>query len=441
MSVQTKKKLNPLYWVPSVYFAMGLPFVVINQVSGLMFSDLGASDARAAFWTSLLLLPWTLKPLWSPFLEMFKTKKFFVASTQMISGISFVLLALSLPLPGYFTYAVALLGMIAISGATHDIAGDGLYMTELDKKTQAQYIGWQGAFYNIAKVLANGGLVFLAGILKDSWGTIQAWMAIMIVLGAIMILLSLWHSKVLPGGTRRKNREPRKAGDVWRETVGIYADFFRKKHIVWFIAFIIIFRFAEGFSVKITQLFLKAPVEAGGLGMSLSDIGLINGTFGTIAFIVGSILGGYFVSSRGLRKALLPLICAFYLPNLAYMFMAIFQPSNLYLVGAGVILEYFGYGFGFVGLTLYMMQQVAPGNHTMAHYAFATGIMNLSVMATGIVSGTISDWLGYQNFFIFVMIATVPAFLIAKFVPFPHPDAKDVPPEEVLSEEIDNTMR
>lgn len=406
---------SPLHWVPTVYFAMGLPFVALSAVSVLMLSDLGVADAQIAFWTSLIMLPWTLKPLWSPFLEMFKTKKYFVVGTQMLSGLAFGMLALSLPLPSFFGYAIALMGIVALSGATHDIAGDGVYLSELSLRQQAEYIGWQGAFYNLAKILANGGLVFLAGMLKDSIGILHAWMFIMALCGVLMLALSLYHSRMLPtGGSAAETLGSVREG--LRSLREIIATFFTKKHVIWYITFIILYRFAEGFAIKIVPLFLKASVADGGLGLSIRDIGLIYGSCGTAAFIAGSIIAGYYISARGLKQTLMSLCCAFNIPFAVYLLLALFQPSNLPIIGTAIVFEYFGYGFGFVGLTLFMMQQVAPGHHKMAHYAFATGVMNLGVMLPGMLSGYLSTWIGYQNFFIFVLFATVPAFLATWFV-------------------------
>lgn len=321
----SRKNHNPISWVPTVYFAMGLPFVVLNMVSVLMFKGLGIGDAQIALWTSLIMMPWTLKFLWSPFLEMFKTKKFFVVLTQMVTGAGFALVALALQLPFFFAICIALLAVIAFSGATHDVATDGVYMSELNKQDQAKYIGWQGAFYNIAKIV---------------------------------------------------------------------------------------------------PLFLKAERSAGGLGLNEQQIGLYYGTYGAAAFVLGSLLAGYYISHRGLRRTLFSLCCIFNLPFVAYTLLAMYQPESGLLIGSAIVLEYFGYGFGFVGLTLFMMQQVAPGKHQMAHYAFASGIMNLGVMLPGTISGFVSDWLGYEAFFTFTLFATIPAFLITYFIPFTYADEK-----------------
>lgn len=436
MDNSNAKRRSPITWVPSAYFAMGLPFVVLNMVTVLMFKGLEVDDKLITFWTSLILLPWTLKPLWSPFLELFKTKKFFVVATQLTTGIAFGLVALSLNLSSFFAISIALLAVIAFSGATHDIACDGVYMSELSNSEQAKYIGWQGAFYNIAKIVATGGLVYLAGYFIESYseaGSVleankKSWMTIMLILSAVMILLALYHIFALPSTKVVKNEGKRSGKEILSELYNVLSDFFRKTHIIYYICFIILYRFAEGFVMKIVPLFLKAAREAGGLGLSEKEIGLYYGTYGAAAFVLGSLLAGYYISAKGLKNTLFTLCCIFNLPFVVYAFLAFFQPESGLIICSGIVFEYFGYGFGFVGLTLFMMQQVAPGKHQMAHYAFASGIMNLGVMIPGMMSGWVCETLGelfnrpggYEPFFIFVLIATIPAFLITYFIPFKY---------------------
>ncbi len=440
MKSTTTNGRSPISWVPTLYFAMGMPFVVLNMVCTLMFKGLEVSDAQIAFWTSIIMFPWTLKPLWSPLLEIYKTKKFFVVVTQIATGVVFGLVAMALHLPNFFAITIALLAVIALSGATHDVAADGVYMATLSTEDQAKYIGWQGAFYNIAKIAATGGLVYLAGTLIKHFtgdttglaavalaaakhqGTVMAWTTIMLIIGAVMLLLGLYHVKFLPGDAKKEASEKPSLKESMVELGRVFADFFRKRHIIYYICFIILYRFAEGFVMKIVPLFLKASRAEQGLGLSEEEIGICYGTFGAAAFVIGSILAGYYIAHRGLQKSLFSLCCVFNLPFVAYTLLAIYQPESLWLIGGGIVLEYFGYGFGFVGLTLFMMQQVAPGKHQMAHYAFASGIMNLGVMLPGMISGVISDWLGYKLFFVVVLVCTIPAFLITWFVPFTYPD-------------------
>lgn len=420
------KSLEALSWVPSVYFAMGLPFIALNLVAVIMFDDLGVNKAQIAFWTSLLTLPYTLKFLWSPLLEVFWTKKKFVVTTQAISGFCFALIAFLLPLPGFFSYAIAIMGVIALSGATHDIATDGIYLTALDKKTQSLYIGWQGAFYNLAKVLANGGLVWLAGYLMTHFkqtdpdnAATYAWMIIMGIIGGLLIILSLYHRFVLPQGSKTMSL---RGGEALKSSFSVIADFFKKKYIWIYIAFILCYRLTEGFALKMVPIFLKASNADGGLAMTNEQVGTIYGIYGTVAFIVGSILGGYYIARFGLKRVLFSLVCIFNVPFVIYFLFSYYLPTNLWVIASGLVAEYFCYGFGFVGLTLFMMQQVAPGKHSMAHYAFASAIMNLGVMLPGMISGWVCEQLGYEKFFVMALVMAIPAFVLTWMVPFTYSD-------------------
>lgn len=418
-------------WVPTAYFGMGLPFVALSLVATIMFADLGIDEARITFWTSLLILPYTLKPLWSPLLELYWTKKTFVIAMQLICGAAFALISLVLPLPDSFSFVICIMGVIAVCGATNDIATDGIYITALDKDTQARYIGWQGAFYNLAKVLANGGLVWLAGRLIKRFVTdmppmaanTRAWMIIMGILGVLLIVLAVYHYFFLPLGSKSEE-SPDSFGEAMHSTWLVFRDFFTKRHIWLYILFIICYRLTEGFAVKMVPLFLKAPVANGGLGLDNETIGVVYGTMGTVAFIVGSILGGYFIARYTLRRVLVTLVAIFNLPFAIYFLLACFQPDNIYVIASGLVTEYFCYGFGFVGLTMFMMQQVAPGRHPMAHYAFASGIMNLGFMIPGMLSGWVFQHTGYETFFLIALLMCVPAFALAFVIPFSHSEKK-----------------
>ncbi len=413
------KKSNPLTWIPTTWFAMGLPFVALSSASAIMYKNFGISDTNIAFWTSLIMLPWTLKPLWGPFLEMFKTKKYFVYITQIFTGCLFGLVAISLHLDHFFSISIALMAIIALSASNHDTAADGIYLNELNSKQQAQFVGWQGAFYNIAKIVSGGLLVYVAGELEKKFGLVDAWMIVMFLYAIIMIVLGIYNMRVLPTGGQSQKVESIKDGFMILKEVII--TFFQKKNIVFGILFILLYRFAEGQAIKITPLFFKASREQGGLGLSTSEIGLLYGVFGSAAFVLGSIVAGYFVSNKGgLNRKTLLILCTFFnLPFAAYAYLAIAQPASLNIIATAVAVEYFGYGFGFVGLILYIMQQMAPGKYKMAHYAFGSGLTNLGFMLPSMISGYVSDKIGYQYFFIWVLISTIPAFIISWIVPLP----------------------
>ncbi len=439
-NLKPASKINPVAWVPTAYFAMGLPFVVLNMVCVLMYSGLNIDKTEITFWTSLIMLPWTFKFLWSPFMEVYGTKKLYVVFTQFITGATFIAVGLCLGLQAFFAITIALLFIVAFSGATHDVACDGVYMSALTPSEQSKYIGWQGAFYNIAKIVGTGGFVYLAGYLFTRFGGMgtentpanfeaneKAWMIIMLLIGVVMVILGIYHFFILPGSFKSDRASSqsgkRSGGEVLRELGNVLMLFFKKKHIWYYIAFIILYRFAEGFVVKIVPLFLVDSREIGGLGLSMEQIGVLYGTCGAAAFVLGSLLAGYYISALGLKKSLFSLALIFNLPFVVYTIFAWLLPVNDLIIGAGIAVEYFGYGFGFVGLTLFMMQQVAPGKHQMAHYAFASGIMNLGVMIPGMMSGWVLEKIGgYENFFIFVLVATIVPLLITYFVPFSYND-------------------
>ena len=412
-----EKKRNPITWVPSVYFGMGLPYIALSTVSVLIFADLKVDKELITFWTSLLVLPWSLKPLFSFVMELFGTKRQYVFITEAIMSLMFGLVCFALPLPSFFSITIALFAVLGISGSIQDIAGDGIYMQELSAKEQSIYAGWQGGFYNLAKILANGGLVFLAGRLSKSYGVLTGWMVVIGICALIMIALSLYHMTMLPKESKRTSvNRSEKIAELWE----MISSFFTKKYIWLYLLFIFLYRLGEGLAVKIAPLFLKESIELGGLGLSNEVYGLIYGTAGSVAFVLGSILSGYFVASIGLKRALFALVCIFNIPFAVYLLLAYFQPTSLLWIGTGIVFEYFSYGFGFVGITLFMMQQIAPGKYQMAHYAFANSLMNLSVMLPGMFSGKILQYLGYQPFFVLVLVVTLPVILLSLRLPFAH---------------------
>ena len=414
-STRKPGRSHPARWVPTLYFAEGVPFFAVALIAGILYKRLGLRNDVITFYTSWLLLPWSLKPLWSPLIEMFKTKKFFVVFLELAGGLSLAAVALCLPLPGYFGYTLALLAVVAFCSSTHDIAADGLYIASLSPKQQAAYTGWQGGFYNAARFFSQGGLIILAGYLELRVGVPRAWMAIFAAMGLILMALSIYHSQVLPsGGAERRSESVREMAATFREVV---VSFLKKPNIYLLLLFIVLYRAGEGQVVKIGPLFLVDKRVAGGLGLTTDQFGTIYGTFGTIAFVAGSILGGYFTSWLGLRRALLPLVCAMNFPNLAYVYLSTALPTSHLAVTAALSVEMFGYGFGFVGVILLMMQEIAPGKFQTAHYAFANSLMNLGLLIPGTVSGKIQLAVGYRNFFVWVLLSSIPALILSRLIP------------------------
>lgn len=403
---------------------MGLPNLVLGgTIASLLYKSLGYTDAQIAFWTGLIVLPWSFKPLWGPFMELYKTKKFYIQLSQLACGLLFAAAVLSLYTSIFFPLSVTLFFLIAFFGATQDMAADGVYLSELSASQQARYVGWQGTFYNVAKLFSNGGMVFLAGVLIPMLGDRDAWAIVLAIYACVMLLLGIYNRRVLPESAVQPSIQ--NAAQVWRTLKDVMVSFFQKKHIWAGILFIVLYRFAEGQGIKIMPLFLKASMEEGGLGLSESTVGLLTGIYGTAAFVLGSLAAGYFVSNKGLNRGTLLLLCAFFnLPFAAYAYLAFTQATSLWVIGAAIAVEHFGYGFGFIGIILFIMQQIAPGKYQMAHYAFGSAITYFGYTIASMISGAISDYLGYAQFFMWVLLSTIPAFLVSWLVPLKQKDAE-----------------
>ncbi|MFJ2987437.1 MFS transporter [Collimonas sp. NPDC087041] len=423
MRIDDKPEHHPALWVPTLYFAEGLPYFVVATIAGLMYKSMGMANDQIALWTGMLGFVWVFKPLWSPFLEAARSKKSIVLLFQFLGGASLGLVALALHLPNYFAVSIALLGLVAIASATHDIAADGLYIASLSATQQATFAGWQGGFYNVARFFSLGGLVVLAGYFEKHMAVAQAWSLIFGLLGVSMVLLAAYHFWALPIGRNQARAEGGMRG-VWNTLRDVIIDFFKKPGIWLAIAFIILFRAGEGQITTIGPLFLRAARSEGGLGLATAEVGAVYGTLATVAFIGGSLLGGYFTAWRGLRRSMFFLILAMNLPNLAYFFLSTAMPTNLGVVAAALSVEMFGYGFGFVGLILFIMQEVAVGKYQMAHYALGTGIMQLGYVLFKIVSGEIQAALGYQHFFLWVLVSAIPVLVLSRIVPIGRHEKK-----------------
>jgi len=418
--MSSRPTLAPMRWIPSLYFVQGMQFFVVMLIAGLMFKNMGVANDQIARWTGVLGLAWAFKPLWSPFLELARSKKLIVVAMQFTGAAGLGLMALALQLPMYFAASIAVLFLLAYASATHDIACDGLYMAALDSKQQAAYAGWQGAFFNASKFLTLGGLLVLAGHLEKSLGVFNAWSIIFAALALLLALLAAYNAYALPGTLNTEHADLTVAS-VFGTLKEVVADFLKKPGIWLAILFIVLFRFGEGQVQTIGPLFLIEAREKGGLGLSTEQVGGIYGTAGTAAFLVGSILGGYFTSWLSLKRAMPVLIIAMAVPNVVFYYLSASLPSDLLHIGAAISVEMFGYGFGFVGMILYIMQAVAPGKYQTAHYALGSGVMQLGFIFSKTISGDIQLAMGYQSFFLWTIVCGLPALLLMFLVKIPAP--------------------
>lgn len=408
---------SPVTWVLSLYFVQGLPFFMVNAVAGLMLKALGVGNEEIARWTGLLGLAWVFKPLWSPLLEVVPSKKWLVIAFQFIGAVALAAMALALQLPNFFAAAIVVLAVVSIASASHDIACDGLYIASLKAKSRAVYAGWLGACFNGAKLFATGALLILAGALEPRLGVVGAWCAVFVIAGVLMAVLAAYHVWALPDTRTAVEQADGADPGVAGTLSDVLASFFRLPGVWIAIAFIVLFRAGEAQVQTIGPLFLKDAREAGGLGLGTAEVGWSYGAAGTLAFLAGSIASGYFTAWLGLKRALLPLVVAMNLPNLAFYLLAIWQPTSLWVISAAVSLETFGYGFGFVAVILFMMQFVAASRFQTAHYALATGVMALGYVLFKTVSGDLQAALGYQHFFLWVLVCALPVFVLLRWLP------------------------
>ena len=412
--MQKPQANRPWLWVPSLYFAQAIPYVVVMNLTVIMYKDMGISNSDIAFYTSLLYLPWVIKPLWSPIVDMFGTKRRWTVLLQVAVGASLIAVGTVLHTPAFFAVSLAVMWIMAFSSATHDISADGFYMLGLRQQQQAAFVGVRSTFYRLATLVGQGPLVVLAGYLAVSLGDVrQAWAIVFYVLAGIFFAAFAWHQFVLP--VPPEDKAVPSTNNPLRDFFGTFAAFFRKRDIWMIVAFILTFRLGEAQLLKLVAPFLKDPVSEGGLGLTTAEYGIAYGTVGIIALTLGGLTGGWLISRLGLKRCLWLMVFAIHLPDLVFVYLSQTQPTDLVTVSAFLALEQFGYGFGFTAMMMYMIM-VADGPNKTAHYAICTGLMALGMMVPGMWSGDLQEYLGYKHFFIWTCLATIPAFIVAALV-------------------------
>ena len=416
------KKNEPWFWIPLLNFASGFPYVIIISVSVLMYKNLGISNEDIGLYTSFLYLPWVIKPLWSPFIDLHGTKRNWFLSMQLFISIAFLIVGFIIPTSNFFILSLAIFWVAAFASASNDVASDGFYMLALEKEQQSFFLGIRSTFYRASMLTGNGLIILLAGYLEHQYGNNQkAWSYTMIFVGIIMTILTIYNYFSTP-----KTEIPIATGQKEEKNFAtVFASFFKKKQIGLILAFVLLFRLGESQLLKMLTPFLVDKKNVGGLGLATEDVGIIYGTFGLIALTLGGILGGIAISKHGLGKWMLPMIITMHLPILGFVLLALFHPSSVYYIYAVVILEQFGYGFGFAAFMMYLIF-VAEGESKTSHYSIATGFMALGMMLPGMMSGYVQQYLGYDNFFIWVFLSTIPGIILSRFLIFPEDCGKKV---------------
>jgi PAT family beta-lactamase induction signal transducer AmpG len=416
------KDNKPWYWIPFLNFASGFPYAIIISVSVIMYKNLGIANEDIGVYTSLLYLPWVIKPLWSPFIDLYATKRKWFLAMQLVIAIAFLVVGITIPMNHFFMLSLALFWVAAFASASNDVASDGFYMLALSKEQQAFFLGIRSTFYRLSMLTANGLIVILGGFLEHKFGDkSKAWSYTMIVVALIMVFLTVYNFFTTP-----KAEESTETETTHKVSFGeVFATFFQKKQIGLILAFILLFRLGESQLLKMLTPFLIDEKAKGGMGLTTEDVGIIYGTFGVAALVVGGILGGIAISKGGLRKWMLPMFLAMHLPIIGFILLAHFHPASIYYIYATVIAEQFGYGFGFAAFMMYLIY-VAEGESKTSHYSIATGFMALGMMLPGMLSGYIQQYLGYGNFFIWVFCATIPGLILSQFLKYPAEFGKKV---------------
>ncbi len=410
---------TPWRWIPTLYFSQGIPYVVVMTLAVVMYKNLGIGNTEIALYTSWLYLPWVIKPLWGPLVDLLGSKRRWIVGLQFLVGAALAGVALTLPASNFFQLSLAVFWLMAFSSATHDIAADGFYMLALSQKSQAAFVGVRSTFYRLAMIAGQGGLVYLAGLLSDRTGQpATAWAAVMGGLAVAFGLAGVWHFWALPRPAADVPvvRVDRSWAGFRRDFIAVFAAFFRKPGIVRILAFLLLYRFAEAQLLKLVTPFMLDPREAGGLGLKTQDVGIAYGSFGVAALTVGGLLGGWLISRGGLKRLLWPLVLCMHLPNAVYVALALWQPQSLAVVSAAIAFEQFGYGLGFTAYMVYMLMVAGVGEHKAAHYALCTGFMALGMMLPGMAAGWLQTQMGYVDFFVWVCVATIPSFAAASLI-------------------------
>ena len=404
------KRTSPWAWIPTLYFAQGLPYVAVMTISVIMYKRWGISNADLAFYTGWLSLPWVIKPLWSPFIDLIKTKRWWITTMQLLIGAGLSGIAFTIPTSYFFQLTLAVFWLLAFSSATHDIAADGFYMLGLSSHEQALFVGIRSTFYRIATIAGQGLLIMLAGRLETSTQNIPfAWSITFMVLSGVFLALWGYHKFVLPRPHSDASAHQVSTSTLMHEFWATFVSFFRKEQAGIAILFMLLYRLPEAQLAKMSIPFLIDPIEQGGLGLTTEQIGWVQGTVGIIGLTLGGILGGIAVSHGGLKRWLWPMVWAISLPDIVYVYLSYVQPESLLLVNTCVFIEQFGYGFGFTAYMLYLIY-FANGEHKTAHYAICTAFMALGMMIPGMVAGWLQETMGYQHFFIWIMACTMATF-------------------------------
>jgi len=429
-----KPRISPWFFITTLYFAQGIPYVIVNEMSVVMFKSLGASNKFIGY-TSLLTIPWIIKFFWGPLVDGKSTKRNWLLNMQIILAICFFVSSFSFFMPSYTIILLTVFVIAAFTSATHDIAIDGYYLYVLNSNEQSLFVGIRSVFYRLAMIFSGGLLVFIAGeIGRVEHNPSMGWSIALMIAGIIFLILFFYHKLLLPKPLDDKpvslNQIPYK--DVFREYIS-------QNKIGIILAFIVLYRFGEQLLLRMAKPFLMDKIELGGLGISTSEVGLMYGTFGVISLLAGGIFGGWAGNRWGIKKIIFPFAILMHSTNLLYVFLSVVKPVGIYYIDLSaislifgiqhltigihpiiqfcIILEQFAYGMGFTSFMVYLLY-ISQGKYKTSQYAISTGIMALGMLISGFLSGMLQEHIGYTWLFILSFLTTIPGMILIFFLPY-----------------------
>ena len=435
----TTKKRSPALWVSVIYFAEGFPYTIVNLMSIIFLKDLGASNELIGL-TSFLYIPWVLKGLWGPVVDIYSTKRKWILFTELFCTLLFLLLALGALGPQAIVISIAVFALIAFVSATHDTAIDGFYLDALDKDQQAFFVGVRSTAYKLAWLAGNGGLVFLAGFLANErvintnsdgtkiFGDFQfsifgrafsfqapafGWAVAFAIAAFLFLLIYLFQLWYLPHPAPFSRGRDRNGAEA--DFFEAFKSYFTQRRIGWIVFYVLLFRLGDAFMLKMAPPFLMDNSSKGGLTLSTAQMGILYGTVGVVFLLAGGVLGGFVIAKQGLKKWMWPTALLQNSAIALYWLLAKYRPGIewVYVVNS---FEQFSYGLGVSAYTVFLMRTVRP-EFKASHYAITTAFMAAGILLPGVMSGYLQVRMGYEGYFLMSFLAAVPGLAAIYFLP------------------------
>lgn len=392
-------------WIPGVYLMQGISFALVTVVSAVIYKNFNFNNTQIALYTSLFATPWLLKPLMSPLLETVFLKRQLILKMQfLIAGLIF-LLAWSLSFLNFLLSACIFIG-IAFAGAIYDINSDGMYIVALSKQAQAHFVGVRAIFYQIGKLICQGALVFIAGLLLAYFEKTRAWQIALALLAIMIFMLAIYHQHALPKVEKIATQTKLNLKIFIGSFKKVFQELVNLPHLGAAIAFTLGYNLSEAQLIKIIPLFFLDTIQDGGLELSISSVGILYGGVNIIGMLIGILLSGFLLTKFSLKKYIIPVTLFAGLTNLGYLLLSLHVFNHVFMIGLVIFLAQFGFGLCNGAYMLCLLNIFAKGSYPMSLYAVGTTLMVFSMIFGGAISGYLQSLLGYTGFFIWIGIGS-----------------------------------